>query len=249
MCSISLNFCTPFVPRPAGTVGNAKQRVVCCASASRNIERAPPVMSRRKAISLLFSLPLLPALAEEQEDDESQRIRGFQTISGLKFFDFSVGDGPTPQWGDILNIHYVLYTIKPSGDALVKHDSTYDRGNHGYLIHHGNGEHVLGLEEALHTMRAGGKRRAIVPLRIGYSKSGFAPIPLKFRRRKAFIDAINSGDGTVVFDIELRTISKDPDDRGYYTDITPTDEEIIQIFEEQRGVGVDDVDPSKHITV
>ncbi|CAN8067034.1 unnamed protein product [Agarophyton chilense] len=219
---------------------------------SHKQELNPPLLSRRAAIRLLFSLPVLPALAEvekEKEDGDPTQITGFQTGSGLKFFDIVVGEGPTPQWGDIVNIHFVLYTISLSGETLVKQESTYDRGEQGYLIHHGNGEHVLGLEEALHTMRVGGKRRAIVPLKVGYSKTGFAPIPLSFRKRKAFLDAVNSGDGTVVFDIELRTISKDPDDRGYYTDITPTAEEIIKIFEEQRGVGVEDVDPSKRFTV
>lgn len=240
-----LNFCIPQLPRSCKNI--QRQQPVCRFGSNATNGYKPLKFSRRTAIAVLLSLPLTPVLADEEKKEapEEQRpLTGFQTLSGLKFFDFTRGEGPTPQWGDILNIHYVLYTISPSGDALVKQDSTYDRGKDGYVIHHGNGEHVLGLEEALHTMSVGGRRRAIVPLKLGYSKNGFAPIPPSFRRRKAFIDAINEGDGTVVFDIELRNIEKDPDDRGYYTDLTPTDEELLKIVEEQQGVGVDDADES-----
>ncbi|PXF43700.1 Peptidyl-prolyl cis-trans isomerase FKBP17-1, chloroplastic [Gracilariopsis chorda] len=246
-----LNFCIPHLS--ASCRKPQRQKAVCRIASSETNAYKPPRFSRRAALAFLLSLPLTPVLADDEIEnrrDEDRPLTGFQTISGLKFFDFTRGEGPTPQWGDILNIQYVLYTVSPSGDALVKHDSTYDRGKHGYLIHHGNGEHILGLEEALHTMSVGGRRRAIVPLKIGYSKNGFAPIPPSFQRRKEFIDAINDGDGTVVFDIELRTIKKDPDDRGYYTDITPTDEELLRIVEEQQGVGVNDADESvRRVTV
>lgn len=158
-------------------------------------------------------------------------VNGYLTKSGLKYFDFTTGEGPTPKWGDLVNIQYVAYTISPSGDSLVKQDSSYDLGNDGYLIHHGNGEMILGLEEALHSMSVGGRRRCIIPRRLAYFREGLAPIPGSERSRRKFSKALKQSEGTVVFDIELRSIVEG-DEYGYYSDLVPTDEELIQMFKD-----------------
>ena len=165
----------------------------------------------------------------DQNRNSASSINGYLTKSGLKYFDFAIGEGPTPIWGDVVNIQYVAYTVSPSGDSLVKQDSSYDRGNDGYLIHHGNGEMILGLEEALHSMSVGGRRRCIIPRKLAYWKEGFAPIPDSERKRKTFSKALKENEGTVVFDIELRSIAKG-DNYGYYSDLVPTEEEVMQMF-------------------
>lgn len=170
--------------------------------------------------------------AQEKEGSRDEKpLTGFMTNSGLKYFDFEIGEGPTPKWGDMVNIKYVAYTITPSGDALVKQDSSDGYGKkYGYLIHHGNGEQIFGLEEAIHSMSAGGRRRAIIPQPIAYSNSNLGPVPASDRKRRKFSEALQEGDGTVVFDIEVIRIWKDPDDRGYYDDLTPTREEMLEIM-------------------
>jgi len=180
----------------------------------------------------VFTPDVLAQPKEEMKKTEAPQT-GFQSQSGLKYFDFESGTGPTPRWGQLVNIQYVSYTISPSGERLVKHDSSYDRGSDGYLIHHGNGEHILGLEEALHSMSAGGRRRAIIPPNLAYSKADLGPVPPANRRRHKFSDALDEAGGTVVMDIELRWIKDYPGDRGYYEDITPTREELLQIWKEQ----------------
>lgn len=169
--------------------------------------------------------------AEGKEGSTDKKpLTGFMTRTGLKYFDFEIGEGPTPNWGDMVNIKYVAYTISASGDALVKHDSSDSYGKNGYLIHHGNGEQILGLEEAIHSMGAGGRRRAIIPPSLAYSQSNLGPVPASDRKRRKFSTALLEGDGTVVFDVEVTRIWKDPEDRGYYSDLTPTPEEMLQIM-------------------
>ena len=52
---------------------------------------------------------------------------------------------------------------KPMEGKLEKIDTSMEP----YLHKHGNGRICRGLDEAIHTMRIGGKRRALVPPNIG----------------------------------------------------------------------------------
>lgn len=170
-----------------------------------------------------------PSVLSGKNGEENQ-ILGYQTQSGITFVEFDVGKGRKPKWGDLVNIHYSLFTLAPSKTELIEHESTFNSQKDGYLIHHGNGEHILGLEEMIHSMRTGSKRRAIFPRALAYTRSGMSPVPYGARARQKFLNTLNSGDGTVVMDIELRWIAVDSGDRGYFTDLTPTDEELIELL-------------------
>lgn len=159
---------------------------------------------------------------------------GYQTASGITFVEFATGEGRTPNWGDIVNIHFTLYTLTESKTDLIEHESSFEKDKQGYTLHHGNGEHILGLEEMIHTMRTGSKRRCIIPGPLAYTMTGMAPIPYKARDRKKFFNALNKADGSVVMDLELRWIAEDAADRGYYSDLVPTDEEILGLMDKIR---------------
>ena len=169
--------------------------------------------------------------SEEEDLRREAPSKGFVTESGLRYFDFATGEGPNPKWGDFVQLSYVVYTVTKSGAELFKEDSTYDR-KHKYLIHHGNGQTILGVEEALHSMQAGGRRRVIVPPTLAYVQAGLGPIPPEDWRRRRLSKHLREGNGLLVFDLELHQIMPDPDDRGYYTDLTPTPEEVTQIFQQ-----------------
>lgn len=195
-------------------------------------------LSRRAVLTALAGLAVQigvgnPSAAKAQGQEivnEKTPASGFLTKSGLKYFDFEVGKGPTPKWGDFVNIKYVAYTISRSGEALVEQDASDNYGKDGYLIHHGNGEQIFGLEEAIHSMSAGGRRRAIIPSAIAYSNANLGPVPSADRKRRKFSDALKDSDGNVVFDIEVTAIWQDEQDRGYYNDLTPTPEEMMRIM-------------------
>ena len=152
-----------------------------------------------------------------------------QTDTGIAFIDFAEGEGRRPDWGDMIVLNYILYTINPKTNELVQHDSS-DGYKDGYLVHHGNGEHILGLEQMLHTMSIGGRRRFILPQRLAYYQPGFAPIPRSNIGRKKLASDLSKSSGLVVMDVEVLSIWKDPNDRGYYDDLNLTDEELKELI-------------------
>jgi hypothetical protein len=172
------------------------------------------------------------ARADDERSTSSPQV-GYMTPSGLRYFDFAVGNGPSPKWGDLIEVDYASYTISPAGDALVMADNTF-KSDRSLLLHHGNGETVLGMEEALHTMRLGGRRRVIVPPELAYASPGLYPMPLTDRLRSKFLRALNETGGTVVFDLELLNIMDYPDEHGYYSDPTPSPEEIDELVRKAR---------------
>lgn len=227
-------FCPPIYlplrpqPTPLYTTNNCR----CCAQ--------PPDhhihVSRRTALVALgaFALNLVSPInisdTKAATASEGKRtaapVIGFLTRSGIKFFDFEKGEGRTPKWGDLVNIQYVAYTLTLEGDALVKQDSSYSYGDDGYLVHHGNGQLILGLEEMIHSMRVGGRRRAIIPSGMAYTMVDLGPVPAWDFKRRRFANALKDTGGTVVFDVEVRSIMDDPTTRETYEELTPTPEQV-----------------------
>ena len=62
---------------------------------------------------------------------------------------------------------------RPTGGKLEIIDST----NEPFLHKHGNGRICRGVDEAIHTMNVGGRRRAIIPPNLGSlgRNSSFSP--------------------------------------------------------------------------
>eukprot|EP00170_Pyropia_yezoensis_P004756 contig_19386_g4770 len=175
-----------------------------------------------------------PTTTNARREDNTPPETGFVTKSGLRYFDFKVGNGDRPPaWGDLLTVSYVLYTVSPSGDRLDVADSTYAR-NKNMLIHHGNGQTILGVEEALHGMRVGGRRRVVIPPALGYTNSGLGPVPPRTTTRRALNKTLNEGNGLVVIDLELVSMRADPGDTGLYTDLTPAPDELEALWKKGR---------------
>ena len=89
--------------------------------------------------------------------------RGFQTKSGLKYYDIREGDGVSPRYGQIIAFTYAQYFKSKTSESLENIDSSVTP----FLHKQGNGRIVRGLDEAIHGMRVGGKRRAIIPNSLG----------------------------------------------------------------------------------
>jgi len=176
------------------------------------------LLSRRFALRLLSCAPLaapptLRAFAAESEQTPSE---GFITPSGLRLFDFQTGKGPTPRWGQLIRLHYVGYTVSSTGGELEIFDSTYKRKD-PYFTKHGNGQTVRGLEEAMHGMRAGGRRRVIIPAgQLSYITDK-GPVPPGPQARDKMYKAVNDQQ-PLVFDVELISVMTDLLDRGDYDD-------------------------------
>jgi len=165
---------------------------------------------------------------------------GFITKSGVIFSDFEQGTGPTPRWGQFVSAFVEGYMKTDRESAPVQYFSSqaelkgkYGRGE--MLMHHGNGRTIRGLEEAIHTMRAGGRRRVIVPANnpiLSYfatDERAFMPAPFNFMQRYRYERLLSQmqPDGQFIFDVKLVKIFDNEADQGYFED------EILDIRDER----------------
>lgn len=115
------------------------------------------------------------------------------TASGLKYVDLKVGDGPVPERGQMLSVHYTGWL-----ENGTKFDSSVDRGEPlDFTI--GVGQVIKGWDEGVGSMHVGGKRKLIVPSELGYGAKGVGPIP---------------PDATLIFEVELLAIKSPQQDGG-----------------------------------
>jgi peptidylprolyl isomerase len=80
--------------------------------------------------------------------------------------DLAVGNGPTPRPGQAVVVHYTG-TLADG----TEFDSTHDRGA-PFSFQIGMAEVIPQLDEGISTMRAGGKRKLIIPPARGYAEMG-----------------------------------------------------------------------------
>ena len=89
------------------------------------------------------------------------------TASGLKIHDEKVGDGPSPRMGQTVRVHYI-----GRFENGQEFNNSYQMGQPAEFR---LGGVIEGWNEALQTMKVGGKRKIWVPSKIGYGAQGKAP--------------------------------------------------------------------------
>jgi peptidylprolyl isomerase len=105
-----------------------------------------------------------------------------KTQSGLYYLDLQPGTGGEAQAGRKVTVHYTGWL--PDGE---KFDSSVDAGK-PYVFTLGAGDVIKGWDEGIAGMKAGGRRKLVVPAPLGYGASGQGPIP---------------ANSVLVFDVEL----------------------------------------------
>jgi len=88
------------------------------------------------------------------------------TDSGLKYHDFVVGDGASPETGQSVTVHYTGWL-----EDGTKFDSSLDRGQ-PFTFVIGMGQVIAGWDEGVATMKVGGKRQLVIPSELGYGEQG-----------------------------------------------------------------------------
>jgi hypothetical protein len=126
-----------------------------------------------KTIFLVFIINITN-LAFSEFSDIIQKKSSY-TKNGLILITYLEGKGPTPKWGDFVKINYVIY-ILDNNNNIQKIDSTYER-NTPFTFRHGGGQVIIGIEEAIHNMNKGAKKRVIIPDNLGYISSNLGPVP------------------------------------------------------------------------
>jgi hypothetical protein len=104
-----------------------------------------------------------------------------ETDSGLRYFDLKIGDGEQPAGPTTrVRVHYTGYLVDGT-----KFDSSVDRGKPADFALN---RVIPGWTEGVGSMKVGGKRKLILPAKLGYGPRGQGPIP---------------GGATLIFDVEL----------------------------------------------
>jgi peptidylprolyl isomerase len=109
------------------------------------------------------------------------------TESGLKYYDLEVGDGPSPQNGQSVSVHYTGWLLDGT-----KFDSSLDRGQPFTFIL-GAGQVIPGWDAGVATMSVGGKRQLVIPPELAYGERGAG--------------SVIPPNATLVFEVELLDIN------------------------------------------
>lgn len=182
--------------------------------------------------TLKLTTTILPLLATSVSAIEIPPFpaKGYQTKSGLKYFDFQEGDGVSPRYGELVTFFYTGYFRADPTAKLEAFDGSYlNYGKEPFLHKHGNGRVLRGIDEGLHTMKVGGKRRVIIPKTLGFTEFGMGPLPIDPGRRRRLgklLDFVEADRGELVYDLELVMVAVDENDQGYYDDVPVTQEEV-----------------------
>lgn len=111
-------------------------------------------------------------------------MNDFQTTQdGLKIHDEVVGAGTEVKSGDTVTVNYSGYL-----ENGTKFDSSYDR-NSPFTTQIGVGHVIKGWDEGIVGMKAGGKRKLIIPSDLGYGAQGAGNVI--------------PPNSTLIFDVEL----------------------------------------------
>jgi FKBP-type peptidyl-prolyl cis-trans isomerase len=149
---------------------------------------------------ITIDLQALDRLTEKQKKaaEEQQKkaflvkmktdARTVKTSSGLAYKDLQKGNGTSAASGMTVKVHYTGW-LKDG----TKFDSSLDR-NEPFSFVLGKGEVILGWDQGVQSMKVGGKRRLIIPPKLGYGKNGAGnKIP---------------PNAMLIFDIELLDVEK-----------------------------------------
>lgn len=108
----------------------------------------------------LLSVTERPQPTEVDEDEFTT------TESGLQYYDLEEGDGPSPEEGDQVTVHYSGWT-----EDGVLFDSSVERGTPATFTL-AEGSVISGWVEGVASMQVGGKRQLIIPPELGYGETG-----------------------------------------------------------------------------
>lgn len=216
-------------PTPSSNLSRREAigRTVVAVAASAALSSAIPTVARAD-IEGVVSMPRNTD-PPEAKPSNVEGVTVFKTKSGLQYIDIEEGTGPSPKYGNLVGISYKAYIKLPDIQGVSSKLDEFDSDG-GYLVKHGNGRTVPGLDEGLHTMKIGGRRRIIVPPKLGYVSSGLGPIPVgpygRWKLNRLIDRMVEVKGGNVIFDVEMRSILEDEADQGYYDDESLTPDEF-----------------------
>ena len=144
-------------------------------AAEGNLEVDPPTTEEEDA-AVPFDI-----FAGVDEDEIDTRESGLQIIT------LSEGDGPKPEEGEVVLVHYTGYL-----EDGTQFDSSLDRGQpFGFAV--GQGRVIPGWDEGISQLNVGTRARLIIPPELGYGSAGAG--------------GVIPPDATLIFDVELLEVT------------------------------------------
>jgi FKBP-type peptidyl-prolyl cis-trans isomerase FkpA len=130
----------------------------------------PRSLPRTLCAALLAAVfPFLIPVSAAQEKPPAKNGNGTKevvTASGLKYVDLKAGQGEEARAGKVVEVHYTGWL-----ENGTKFDSSVDR-NRPFTFRLGAGDVIKGWDEGVAGMKAGGRRKLIIPPDLGYGKRG-----------------------------------------------------------------------------
>jgi len=134
--------------------------------------------------TLIFEVELLSIQEASPDAPTSVEEADYVTTeSGLKYSDFVVGEGASPETGQRVTVHYTGWL-----EDGTKFDSSLDRGE-PFTFQIGMGQVIAGWDEGVATMKVGGKRQLVIPPDLGYGEQGAG--------------SVIPANATLIFEVEL----------------------------------------------
>ncbi len=179
-------------PKGGGTLPKSRKRKTRKGGASSRSTYSPKKQSNQMTKAIAFLVIAAVAVAAVLfvifRSGGSSTPGEVTTPSGLKYIDEVVGTGDSPKSGQNVTVHYTG-TLENG----TKFDSSVDKGQ-PYKFRLGVDPVIQGWVEGLMTMKAGGKRRLIIPAKLGYGAQGRQPsIP---------------PNATLIFELELLSVNQ-----------------------------------------
>ena len=142
-------------------------------------------------VAVLTAMCSVSAMAAQEKAVTRHKVaaaRIVTTASGLKYIDVKVGSGASPVKGKQVKVHYTG-TLENG----KKFDSSVGRAPFSFII--GVGQVIAGWDEGVMGMKVGGKRKLIIPAKLGYGASGAG-------------GGLIPPNATLLFDVELLDVAK-----------------------------------------
>ncbi len=134
--------------------------------------------------TLVFEIELISVQGGAPEAPTTVEEADYMTTdSGLKYHDFVVGEGASPETGQSVTVHYTGWL-----EDGTKFDSSLDRGQ-PFTFTIGMGQVIAGWDEGVATMKVGGKRQLVIPSELGYGEQGAG--------------SVIPPNATLIFEVEL----------------------------------------------
>ncbi|KAL9690513.1 hypothetical protein QQ045_010914 [Rhodiola kirilowii] len=142
--------------------------------------------------------PALAASLPEAKEPEAEAITTVKLDSGVKFQDIIEGEGVEAREGDIVEVNYVCR--RSNGYFVYSTVDQFNGESKPVILPLDESQTIKGLKEVLVGMRAGGKRRALIPPSVGYVNGNLKPVPDEFGPRRSLMSHANE---PLVFEVQL----------------------------------------------